>query len=222
LPPFVNQDDVRNAGVVVVVTKDSPEGKVYLKKLDNTSNNGTGTILLTGSLKHSQSNKNSTQVFVSDYKLIPKGSSGWTAVKANSKSAVTTGTNVNVDTSIKANKQFNVLYSFTVDTNTKKPIKAKIIRVSSASNVSVNGKNTASQNISVNNDKGMHISFDKDKTPLIIVDGKEIPAADMKSLNPNNIDSMSVLNGEGATKKYGDKAKDGVILISTKRRPLKD
>ena len=182
LPPYINQDDVKNAGVVVVVTKDSPEGKAIIRsKLLN-------------------------ELVVTDYgyKVSPNVNASKVALKTFSGDRIS----LHIDTTINA--------------NTKSTIKARLITVSSSSSVSVNGKNTSSQNISVDNDKGMHISFDKNKTPLIIVDGKEIPATDMKNLNPNNIDSMSVLNGESATKKYGDKAKDGVILISTKRRPLKD
>jgi TonB family protein len=52
--------------------------------------------------------------------------------------------------------------------------------------------------------------------PLIIVDGKEM-SVDLNALNPNSISSISVLKGgDNATTKYGEKGKNGVILITTK------
>ncbi|MEO6837026.1 MAG: energy transducer TonB [Ginsengibacter sp.] len=53
---------------------------------------------------------------------------------------------------------------------------------------------------------------------LIFVDGKEISNDEMKNINPDNIQSMSILKGESAIKKYGNKAKDGVIEITKKNK----
>lgn len=39
----------------------------------------------------------------------------------------------------------------------------------------------------------------------------------MKDIDPNTIKSINVLKGENATKKYGEKAKSGVIEITTKK-----
>jgi hypothetical protein len=54
--------------------------------------------------------------------------------------------------------------------------------------------------------------------PLYILDGKEIIKEEFQELNPNNIDSVNVLKGDKAIKKYGDKAKDGVIEITTTKK----
>ncbi|WP_434035267.1 M56 family metallopeptidase [Formosa sp. 4Alg 33] len=51
-------------------------------------------------------------------------------------------------------------------------------------------------------------------SPLIIVDGNEMSEGDMKKINPDTIESMNVLKDESATKKYGDKAKNGAIEIT--------
>ena len=51
---------------------------------------------------------------------------------------------------------------------------------------------------------------------LIIKDGKEISNKETKNIAPNSIRSINVLKGEAAIKKYGEKAKDGAIEISTK------
>lgn len=51
--------------------------------------------------------------------------------------------------------------------------------------------------------------------PLYIVDG--VPTQDISTLNPNDIQSMSVLKDAGAASIYGSRAANGVILISTKK-----
>ncbi|WP_459188026.1 M56 family metallopeptidase [Parabacteroides sp. APC149_11_2_Y6] len=52
--------------------------------------------------------------------------------------------------------------------------------------------------------------------PLIIVDGKEIPNGIIADLDPNKIESISVLKDEKAIEKYGEKGKNGVIVVITK------
>ena len=62
------------------------------------------------------------------------------------------------------------------------------------------------------------IFIDSDgKNPLFFVDGKEIENGKMEDIDPNNIKSMNVLKGEMAIKKYGEKGKNGVIEIITKK-----
>ena len=59
---------------------------------------------------------------------------------------------------------------------------------------------------------------DNDGDPLFIVDGKEMKREDFKkNMKPDMIESINVLKGESAMKKYGDKAKDGVIEVTTKK-----
>jgi len=50
--------------------------------------------------------------------------------------------------------------------------------------------------------------------PLVIVDGIEQPLAD---LNPNDVESISVLKDASSTAIYGSRAANGVILVTTKR-----
>ncbi|MFA5300306.1 MAG: hypothetical protein WC389_19135 [Lutibacter sp.] len=56
---------------------------------------------------------------------------------------------------------------------------------------------------------------------LIICDGKEISTEEMQKIKSENIKSMEVLKGENAIEKYGEKGKNGVILI-TKKQLVKD
>ena len=54
--------------------------------------------------------------------------------------------------------------------------------------------------------------------PYIIVDGKPVEGAKLKDIDPKTIDHMEVLKNKSAIKKYGEKAKDGVIVITTKKK----
>lgn len=55
-----------------------------------------------------------------------------------------------------------------------------------------------------------------DKDPLILVNGTITTKAEMKQLDPNIIENVSVLKGKSAISIYGEKGKNGVILIETK------
>jgi TonB family protein len=53
--------------------------------------------------------------------------------------------------------------------------------------------------------------------PLFIVDGKVMDGKKVYSINPKTIERYYMQNGQEAIDKYGDKAKDGVILITLKK-----
>ena len=55
------------------------------------------------------------------------------------------------------------------------------------------------------------------KDVLYIIDGKEMQSGSMKDIDPNTIKMVNVLKGENAIKKYGEKAKNGVVEITTKK-----
>jgi len=50
---------------------------------------------------------------------------------------------------------------------------------------------------------------------LIIVDGKQVKS--LKNVSADDIQSISILKNETAEKRYGDKGKNGVIIITTKK-----
>lgn len=56
--------------------------------------------------------------------------------------------------------------------------------------------------------------------PLFVVDGKEISKSEMEKINPDQIDEVSVLKNKEFTAKYGDKGKNGVVLIKLKKSPV--
>ena len=50
---------------------------------------------------------------------------------------------------------------------------------------------------------------------LYIVDGAEVK--DISEIKPNDIEKINVLKDKTAVEKYGDKGKNGVIEITTKK-----
>ena len=58
------------------------------------------------------------------------------------------------------------------------------------------------------------------KPSLVIVDGKSYddPEKVMKSLDPKTIKEMTLLKDKAAIEQYGEKAKDGVVIITTKKK----
>lgn len=51
--------------------------------------------------------------------------------------------------------------------------------------------------------------------PLYVVDG--VPTQDISTLNPNDVENLSVLKDAGAASIYGSRASNGVVIITTKK-----
>ncbi|MPM50454.1 hypothetical protein SDC9_97194 [bioreactor metagenome] len=94
--------------------------------------------------------------------------------------------------------------------------KSETIQVKLISNDSkVDGADTTKKIIVYNTNK------DGSKTPvypLVIFDGKEISEKELKAIDRNQIDNITVLKGEAAIKLYQEKGKDGVIIITSKKK----
>lgn len=66
--------------------------------------------------------------------------------------------------------------------------------------------------------KGKEVAQPTENSPLIVLDGKVLPADfKMNSINPQSIEKVDVLKGTSATEMYGDKGKNGVIVITSKK-----
>ena len=59
-------------------------------------------------------------------------------------------------------------------------------------------------------------SLNGDVEPLFIIDGVPVDQDNFRSLNQNDIETMSVLKDAAATAIYGNRGAGGVILITTK------
>ena len=62
----------------------------------------------------------------------------------------------------------------------------------------------------------IQISGEKADSVLVILDGKEGPK--LKDINPETIESMSILKDGAAIEKYGEKGRHGVIEITSKKQ----
>ena len=60
-------------------------------------------------------------------------------------------------------------------------------------------------------------TFTPTETPLVVVDDKTIDFEKMKDIDPKTIAKMDVLKDKAATDIYGEKGKNGVIIITTKK-----
>ena len=67
-----------------------------------------------------------------------------------------------------------------------------------------------------NDSKKIVIKTDDGTEPLFIINGKIVDGKDIKTLDSDDIKTVNVLKGDAALKKYGDKAKNGVVEITTK------
>lgn len=64
--------------------------------------------------------------------------------------------------------------------------------------------------------RGMN-SLSSGTSPLFILDGVPVSSADFNTLNPSDIESVSVLKDASSTSIYGARAANGVVVITTKR-----
>jgi TonB-dependent SusC/RagA subfamily outer membrane receptor len=51
---------------------------------------------------------------------------------------------------------------------------------------------------------------------LVLVDGREVPAASLRDIDADDIRDIQVLKGRAAVEQYGDRAADGVVVVRTK------
>jgi len=58
---------------------------------------------------------------------------------------------------------------------------------------------------------------DPKNPPIYLVDGKEVTDSYLKSIKPENVKEVSVLKNSSAISIYGDKGKNGVVLITMKK-----
>src|SRR5690606_18660965 len=105
------------------------------------------------------------------------------------------------------------VFSFEIDSNGE--------LISIGYNMGVDpGKEKTGQNIIQKSDihKVLEARPSSLSDPLYIVDGIVYKEAKAPDLDPSGIESIKVLKGTQAIEKYGDKGKNGVIEITTKKK----
>lgn len=78
------------------------------------------------------------------------------------------------------------------------------------------------QNANINSEKiSIYKNANSDMKPLYVLDGViQDSDYDFKNIDPNSIESLSVLKGEMALDKYGDAGSNGVIIIVLKKTEI--
>jgi|GEM_PF-1255169 Antirepressor regulating drug resistance, predicted signal transduction N-terminal membrane component len=64
-------------------------------------------------------------------------------------------------------------------------------------------------------------SIDSFSPSFIILNGKEVEASKLKDISNTSIKEIKVIKGEEAIEKYGERAKDGVVIITTMNKEEK-
>ncbi|QNA43285.1 M56 family metallopeptidase [Lacibacter sediminis] len=103
-----------------------------------------------------------------------------------------------------------------------KPVTGSVNSTSPAASlkeVTVVGYATGSTNTTYKSNLGLGFKNGiKPELVLYILDGKEVNYDEVSKVEPDDIESVSVLKGESAEKAYGVKGKNGVIIIKTKNK----
>lgn len=60
-------------------------------------------------------------------------------------------------------------------------------------------------------------SINGNNNALIVLDGVPIPGGTLNSINPNDVEDVTVLKGSSASALYGSEASNGALIITTKR-----
>lgn len=104
----------------------------------------------------------------------------------------------------------DTLICTTGDSNKEAPPKIPGLQVSQAPNKSLD-----KSEIRIG---GAHATLRDDQKPLAVVNGKLISIDELRAIDPDSIESFTVLNGDSATEMFGDRGKNGIIMVTTKKK----
>lgn len=98
---------------------------------------------------------------------------------------------------------------------------AKIIDLGTGLSAKIAGLQVNLVNNGINPDvrivsRGNH-SLQGNNQALIVVDGNPVSGSFLKSINPNDVDNITLLKGPGASALYGIEAANGVLVVTTKK-----
>ncbi|KQS23865.1 M56 family metallopeptidase [Dyadobacter sp. Leaf189] len=125
-------------------------------------------------------------------------------------------------TSIYGNKGKNGVIEITTKPNSTETIKTATVTAFVPLAGATNQPTTKVQQLDPEPRSGIQIRANPNlsvaKVPLYIVDGVKLANGDgVSKMDPNMIESISVLKETGATTIYGEEGKNGVVLITTKK-----
>jgi len=65
---------------------------------------------------------------------------------------------------------------------------------------------------------GAHANVKDAEKPLVVMDGKAVSFEKLNEIDPNSIETINIVKDASATVLYGEKGKNGVILLTTKKK----
>lgn len=205
---FAKIEDDKPVKVAYVITKDAPNKEELEKEVAKTrviskivTTNVSGDAVMT------DDNINAVTIVPDDKKVDVKNLKNVVIVKGISSSANASSISTVTVNGVKA-KPSTLSYSVR---------SGDAAMVASGGDVVVTGYGKKA-NIKALNVNGMSIVTNGDKDPLILIDGKTSTMEAFKKLDPNKVESISILKSDDTAKKYGDKAKDGVVIITTHKK----
>lgn len=209
---FAKIDDDKPVKVAYIITKDAPNKDELEKNVPSIVFKKINTDLSGYTMLNDNDNNNINVVTVAPVsKSVGKTYSNVKTYISKNSTSTSSGTASSISTvtvnGIKA-KPAALSYSITSDNDAVVAEGGDVI-------VTGYGKKANVKAIKVN---GMSIVTNGDKDPFVVIDGKNSSMDALKKLDVKLIENISILQGDDATKKYGDKAKDGVVLISTRKK----
>jgi len=205
---FVKIDDDKPVKVAYIITKDAPNKDELEKDVPNITFKKVNTNLSGYTVLNDNDNINVVTVGP----VSKSGGKTYSNVKTYISKNTTSSSSGTGSSSITINgvkaKPTALSYSIKSDDDAI---------VANGGDVVVTGYGKKA-NVKALNANGMSIMTNGDKDPLIVIDGKTSSTEAFKKLNPDKIESISILKGDDSTKKYGDKAKDGVVVITTRKK----
>jgi hypothetical protein len=202
--PYISKSLDKNVKVVYMITKDAVNKQELKDKLNKVNVNISSNV----------ATNTSTAVTLATANAIALASGN------NSNSAITVKGYKTV-----ANVRLSNNVPVKIVTGLPKGVVVKTYSVTTPHNVIIGEGNSSSvsgmvssNDIKVTNLDGVKITTDDGSDPVIVIDGKTSSSADLKKLKSTEINGISILKGDNAKKQYGDKAKDGVVVITTNKK----
>lgn len=209
---LVKQQGDKPVKIAYVITKDAPNKEELEKQVAKdrvisriiTTDNVSGDAVLEDD---NNNNVNVVTVAPVNKNINVKNLKSVVLVKGVSSTATGSNSSTVTINGVKA-KPTTMSYSITSDDDAVVARGGDVV-------VTGYGKKANVKAIKVN---GLSIVTNGDKDPLVVIDGKNSTMDALKKLDTDKVESISILKGDDAIKKYGDKAKDGVVVIDTRKK----
>jgi len=205
---FVKTEDGKPVKVAYIITKDAPNKDELEKDVPNITFKKVSTNLSGYTVLNDNDNINVVAVGPVSKSVGKTYSNVRTYISKNTTSSSSgTGSSSITINGVKA-KPTALSYSIKSDDDAIVAHGGDVV-------VAGYGKKTNVKALNVN---GVSVMTNGDKEPFIVIDGKISTIDAFKKLDVKTVESISILQGDDATKKYGDKAKDGVVLVTTRKK----